>query len=297
MLVVLQQSAATILTQGSRPDSPAGDTPSWQGRLELHYDWQEGATRIGHSQAQAPLKLQRPFYPEGPAVCHTVMLHTAGGIVGGDRLVVTIQLAPQAQALVTTPAASKIYRSNGREAQQAIHLKLAAQTRLEWFPQEAIIFNQALYRQTLRVDLAPTAEWLGWEIHRFGRTARGEAFVAGDWRSHTEVWQGDRPLWLDRQWLPGDPTRLHSPHGLAGFPVIGTFAWVGPVVTPELVATARHLWSGTRGEGGVTRLPLGLVCRYRGHSSTEARQWFTAVWQMIRQTSWQRPVCLPRVWS
>jgi urease accessory protein len=149
----------------------------------------------------------------------------------------------------------------------------------------------------MRIDLAPGATWLGWEITRFGRSARGEKFVAGNWRSQTELWRGDRPLWIDRQWLPGDEAIFHSPHALAGYPVVGSFALIGPVVQPDLVDKARALWSGTTGEIGVTRLLTGLLCRYRGSSSGEARQWFIAVWHLLRPLYLQRQACIPRVWQ
>ncbi|HIK16543.1 MAG TPA: urease accessory protein UreD [Leptolyngbyaceae cyanobacterium M33_DOE_097] len=269
---------------------------SWQGQLDLCFGYQNGTTQILSSRAQAPLKLQRPFYPEGNAICHSVILHTAGGIVGGDRLLLNIQLEPHAQALITTPAATKVYRSNQVEAQQSVHIQVAESACLEWLPQEAIIFNQAYYRQDLRVDLVEGASWLGWEITRFGRSARGEQFLAGEWRSHTEVWQGDHPLWIDRQWLPGSAATVQSLHGLADYPVVGTFAWVGQSVPPDFVQQARQAWMGDSAEVGVTRLTKGLVCRYRGHSTTAARKWFTTVWQHIRQDYLNRDRCIPRVW-
>jgi urease accessory protein len=54
---------------------------------------------------KAPLKVQRPFYPEGPDVCHSVALHTPGGVVGGERLCFDFHLEPNAQAFITTAAA------------------------------------------------------------------------------------------------------------------------------------------------------------------------------------------------
>jgi len=269
---------------------------SWRGQLDLRFGYQNGTTQILSSRAQAPLKLQRPFYPEGNTICHSVILHTAGGIVGGDRLSLNLQLEPHAQALITTPAATKVYRSNQIEAQQSVHIQVAEAACLEWLPQEAIIFNQAYYRQDLRVDLAEGASWLGWEITRFGRSARGERFLAGEWRSHTEVWQGNYPLWIDRQWLLGSAATLQNLHGLAGHSVVGTFAWVGQTVQPDLVNQARQAWTGGSADVGVSRLTKGLVCRYRGDSTTAARKWFSTVWQHIRQDYLKRDRCIPRVW-
>nr|WP_233501636.1 urease accessory protein UreD [Acaryochloris thomasi] len=276
--------------------SSSSNAKGWQGQLHLIYGCDAEATKVQHCRAQAPLKVQRPFYPEGPEVCHSVMLHTAGGVVGGDLLSTDIQLQARSHVVLTTASANKIYRSNGREARQTIQIRVEPDAILEWLPQETIVFNQAIYRQDLTVELSPGASWLGWEITRFGRSARGETFVAGDWRSQTQVYRQGRPLWIDRQWLPGCPDTWHSPHGLAGCPVVGSFAWVGQAVTTELVAQARTLGQNQQGTG-VTRLQQGMLCRYRGHSSREARQWFTQVWNLIRQAAWNRRACPPRVWQ
>jgi urease accessory protein len=269
----------------------------WHGKLQLTFAWTGDSTQLVSSRVQAPLKVQRPFYPEGPQICHSVLLHTAGGIVGGDRLSLSLDLQPQAQALITTAAASKIYRTNGQTAHQTIQINLAEQSWLEWLPQETIVFNGAVYRQSLRIELAPGACWLGWEITRFGRSARGEQFTQGDWRSHTEVWQAGRPLWVDRQWMPGSQERFHSPHGLAGCPVVGSFAFVGQPIAPELIEQARQLGLNAGSEMGVTRLQSGFLCRYRGTSTAEVCHWFVAVWRMVRLAYGDRELCLPRVWQ
>ncbi|MEH2385461.1 MAG: urease accessory protein UreD [Nostoc sp.] len=268
----------------------------WHGKLNLVYADRQDKTQLIYNHQQAPLKVQRPFYPEGEKVCHSVILHTAGGIVGGDRLSSNIHLQPQAQALITTASASKIYRSNGLQARQTIEIQVDAGACLEWLPQETILFNGAIYRQDLRVELATGGSWLGWEITRFGRSARGEKFYIGEWRSHTEIWQKDVPLWIDRQYLPGSEDIFHSPHGLAGKPIVGSLVWVGGAVSAEVVEKTRSLWNG-EGEAGVSRLQHGLLCRYRGASTSEVRNWFIDVWQLLRVSFLNRGNCIPRVWQ
>lgn len=277
---------------------PLVSSPSsrWRGQLTMAFERQPDKTQVAHVLTRSPLRVQRAFYPEDPSVCHTVMVHTAGGMVGGDRLDYQFDLQPQAQALVTTAAAHKVYRSNGALAQQQIQIQAAPGSVLEWLPQETIVFNGAIYRQDLRVDLADGALWLGWDLTRFGRSARGEQFLQGEWRSHTEIWRDRQPLWIDRQSLQASETRWHSSHGLAGQPVIGSFALVGVEVSPDLVKQARHLWSGDPAEIGVTRLMVGMLCRYRGGSTQSARRWFGAVWHLWRTTYLQRTACMPRVW-
>jgi urease accessory protein len=274
-------------------------TSGWQGSLDLVYVYQQSETRLAHILVKAPLKIQRSFYPEGKSICHSVILHTAGGMVGGDRLSQTIHLQPNAHTLMTTAAAGKVYRSNGKLTQQIIAIQIEAGACLEWLPQETIIFNGAIYRQDLRIELAPEASWLGWEITRFGRSARGEKFLEGEWRSHTEIWQQGQPLWIDRQWLPAGEAILNSPHGLAGQPIVGSLVWLGKPVSQEIVEQARCLWQVNQhqGEAGVTRTQSeGLLCRYRGSSTAEVRQWFTQVWQLIRLSCLHRPAIQPRVW-
>ncbi|MGF1932874.1 MAG: urease accessory protein UreD [Nostoc sp. ChiQUE02] len=268
----------------------------WHGKLNLVYADRQGKTQLIYDRQQAPLKVQRPFYPEGERVCHSVILHTAGGMVGGDRLSSNIHLQPQAQALITTAAASKIYRSNGLQSRQTIEMQVNAGACLEWLPQETILFNDAIYRQDLRVELATGGSWLGWEITRFGRSARGEKFLQGEWRSHTEIWQQGVPLWIDRQWLRGSEETFHSPHDLAGKPIVGSLVWAGGAVSGEIVAKTRNLWNG-EGEVGVSRLQHGLLCRYRGSSTSEVRKWFIDVWQMLRVSFLNRGNCIPRVWQ
>ncbi|MBD2665808.1 urease accessory protein UreD [Richelia sinica FACHB-800] len=268
----------------------------WHGKLNLVYAHRRGATELTYNHNQAPLKIQRPFYPEGEEVCHSIILHTAGGVVGGDRLSCDIHLQNHAQAFITTAAAAKIYRSNGLLARQTVNIQVDTGACLEYLPQETILFNGAVYRQDLRVELATAANFVGWEITRCGRSARGEKFVEGEMRSHTEIWQNGVPLWIDRQYLPGNTEVFHSPHGLAGNPIVGSFLWVGTPVSPEIIETARSFIT-SQSVAGVSRLQHGFLCRYRGHSTSEVRNWFTAVWQMLRVSLLNRGHCIPRVWQ
>ncbi len=271
-------------------------TAGWHGKLNLVYANRRNSTQLIYNHHQAPLKIQRPFYPEGEQVCHSVILHTAGGVVGGDILSTNIHLQPQTNALITTATAGKIYRSNGLPARQTVQIQVDANAGLEWFPQETILFDGANYRQDLRVELATGANFLGWEITRLGRSARGEKFLHGEWRSHTEIYQAGVPLWIDRQYLPGSEEIFHSPHGLNKKPILGSLVWIGSPVSKEIVESARNL--GTEiGEMGVSRLQNGFVCRYRGDSTNEVRNWFIAVWQMLRVSYLHRDNCIPRVWQ
>ncbi len=273
-------------------------TSAWHGQLDLQFTKPRDSTQLARSYASAPLKVQRPFYPE-PNVCHTVLLHTAGGIVGGDRLSSRLILEPHTQVLLTTAAAAKIYRSNGLTAHQTVEIEIGDYAHLEWLPQETIIFDRALYHQNMRVNLGVGATWCGWEITRLGRSARHEQFLQGQWRNAIEIWQDGRPLWIERQQLDGSVEQWQSLQGLATQPIVGTLALMGVSVEPGLVQQARDLWTGTDTEmaWGVTRVQGGLVCRYRGIDRQEVQRWFMAVWNLVRQQYRDRAACIPRVWQ
>jgi urease accessory protein len=269
-------------------------SPNWQGDINLRFELQGENTILKHSYAHAPLKIQRPFYPESN-ICHAVILHSAGGMVGGDRLTYQIELESDSQALITTAAAAKIYRSNGAFAQQQIAIELGTNAHLEWLPQETIIFDRARYQQQLRVDLAVGATFCGWELVRLGRSARSETFSEGCWQNALEVWQQGKPLWIDRQQITGD--LWHSRQATASQPLLGLLVWLGGTVSTELVAQARTLAPQNESDWGVTALAAGLVCRYRGENRQAAQQWFIAVWDLLRQQYRHRSACVPRVWQ
>jgi urease accessory protein len=273
---------------------------NWQGGLEMTFDYKEKKTWIEKSKSLAPLRVQKPFYPEGDSWVHCVLLHTAGGMVGGDRLNVNLLLKPQTNVLLTTATAAKIYRSLDTALYTtSIHQQQGSI--LEWFPQETILFRDSQYFQSLYIELEPDAVCCGWDIYRFGRSARGEIFDRGEWRSRTEVWQNGIPIWIDRQFLQGNQINLQSPNALAGKSVIGSFWLVGLSVDLETMEDLRSTLIDSQlilnEEIGLTRLEAGILVRYRGNSTAIARHIFVLIWGILRKKYGDRPLCIPRVWQ
>ncbi|MEO1592814.1 MAG: urease accessory protein UreD [Cyanobacteria bacterium J06632_22] len=276
------------------------DASVWRGSADLRFGLFNGKTRLFQVRTQAPLRVLRSHYPEGLNPCYTTLVHTAGGMVGGDQLSQNITLEPATRALITTPAAAKVYQSIGPTSTVQTHISVDAGAALEWFPQETIIFAGARYHQALRVNLAERATVLLWDITRFGRSARGETFSYGNWTSDVEIWQNGQPLWIDRQALAGNSLMRLSPTGLNGCPVIGTLALAGYLPTETEINVLRD--SVTRQQiplenVGITTGLSGLICRYRGHSSQTARQFFTTVWQQLRAMRYGKIPPVPRVWN
>ncbi len=272
---------------------------SWEGILNINYQKKANKTEIKSSYSRSPFKVQSPFYPENNDVCHTVIIHTAGGIVGGDTLTQNIYLENNCHSLITTPAAGKIYKSNGKIAQQNIKIKIENNSCLEFFPQENIIFNGAKYQQNYKIELAENAHYCTWEIDRFGRTARGEKFTQGDWKSSCEIRQNNKLIWVDRQWLAGNEVNCQSINGLNNYAISGSFYWMGSQVSLELVKQCRELANShiSRGEIGVTQGINGVICRYRGNSTAEVKRWFIDVWGLLRVHFLQKDKIISRIWQ
>ena len=293
------------------PANAAEAAAAWCGEAQLQFV-RRGEATIHQGGASSPLKLQRAF-SQASGHCELPLLHTAGGLVGGDRLRIQASLGPDSRALLTTVAAQKVYGSVARSrrqpagswAQQELNLQLGAGSDLEWLPQELVLYEGGLYEQRARIDLEPRASLLLAEVVRLGRTAAGEGLGAGRWRSTLEIRRlpgADQPgRWelVDRLELGG--AALQGDHGLAGQPVFGSLVWIAP--QPLGAAALAALLDGCRadreglvGELACGALEQGLVARYRGPSSQTARFWFTRIWARLRSSRGLAPPELPRVW-
>lgn len=257
----------------------------WQATLQLRYDRDGERTRMAQCLVQAPLKVQRSFYPDATGQCQTMLLHTGGGMVGGDRLTYDIVLDAHSDVCLTSASAGKIYRSLEPWSEQTVNLKLESRASLVWCPQETIIFDQARYRQNFQIDLADDASFKGWEIVRFGRTARGEKFTQGHWRSSWEIWQGQKLIWGERQQLMGSDEVQTSPNALGGYPCVGTYIDLSQTFSPDFLERARNiinpLVDRRSGQLGLSlTCTQGLIARYRGSSTQQAKSIFERLSQL-----------------
>jgi urease accessory protein len=267
--------------------------PGWLARLELGFAARAGRTVLAHRRHQGPLVVQRPFYPEG-GVCHLYLLHPPGGIVGGDRLDLTLACEAGAHALITTPGAGKFYRSAGPLAVQRQHLRVAAGAALEWLPQEQIVFAGAAVDSLIRIELETGAGFIGWEISCLGRPASGETFSHGALRQRFELWRAGKPLLLERSRIDGGSDWLACRWGAGGQPVLGTLAAVG--AGAQHVELARAAVADAANEVALTRLDEVLIARYLGPSAERARALLTRIWVALRPPLLGVAACEPRIW-
>jgi len=268
---------------------------SWRAELALEYERRGPRTVLAARRHDGPLVVQKPLYPEGDAVCHTIVVHPPAGIAGGDELDIAVRAGDGAHALLTTPGAGKWYRSMGPWARQSLVIEAQAGATVEWLPQEAIAFDGALADMRAEVKLAADAVYIGWELLCLGRTGSGERYTAGECRLRTQIWRDHRPLWFERGRIEAGGIVATSAAGLVGHTVCGTLLAAAPGIATELLAACRA-GPPAAGESAVTLLPGLLVARYLGDSSEAARQHFTRLWRILRPALTGREGVEPRIW-
>jgi len=268
---------------------------SWRASLALGFERRDARTILASRRHEGPLVVQKVLYPEGDLCCHGIVVHPPGGIAGGDALELDVRAATDSHALLTTPGATKWYRSAGAWASQRVRIDIASGAVVEWLPQEAIVFDGALAQLSFEANLAPGARLVAWDIACLGRTGSGERFAKGRVGLDVRVVQDGRPLWIERGDLVPGSTALESPVGLGGRTVFGTLAVAGCDVGDDVLAACRAV-DATHGEGAVTRMPRMLLARYRGDESECARRYFADLWRILRPAAVGRTAVEPRIW-
>ena len=254
----------------------------------------DGRTRLADLFQRAPLRVLLPDAVDD-AVPHAVLLNTAGGLVGGDRLEIEIALEPGARALVTQQAAEKVYRSAGADVTVANRLAVGDRAWLEWLPQETILFEGARLRRRLTLDLAGSGAALAGEILVFGRHARGERMLSGAAFDGWEIRRDGRLLWADALDLGDDPgAALGSSAGFGGAVALGTLVCAIPDAASRLDAAREALGDTT--EAGASVVGEILLVRFLDARPDALRRRFAAVWAALRRAALGLPPVLPRVW-
>ena len=274
------------------------DPSGWQAELDLCFARRTGQTVLSHNRHRGPLQVQKALYPEGKDTCHIAILHPPGGVAAGDGLNIRASLKQQARALLTTPGATKWYRSEGSCASQQVHFSLGEDAVLEWLPRESIIFDGANISLELNVELGLRARYFGWDILSFGRRASGESWGRGRLSMQTNIRGTDWLLWSEAADIDAQSGFAASPVGLSGFTVCGTFVAAGSDIDAALLRECRAVIPpAAKSRTGITRVPGVLIARYLGDSTEDAFYWFTNLWAVVRRAGTDKVACPPRVWA
>ncbi|EYC52450.1 urease accessory protein ureD [Hylemonella gracilis str. Niagara R] len=294
---------------------------SWHAALQLDYTLENGRS-VARYRHDGPLRILQSLYPEGDAVCHNVLVHPPGGLVGGDTLDIQLSVAAGSHGLVTTPGATRFYRSTGDAASQQVHARVEDGARLEWLPLEALAYPQCQANNKAVFDLAPGAELIGWDVTALGLPAADQAYTQGRFSQHLEIQnlgglnaEVRAPVWLEQGRIDATDTRLmDGPLGLAGHRCLGTLFFASGTAIPRdrreaaLDAVRAALESGALSSaatrdapalvaGATSPHPQVLAVRVLSPLVEPALDLLKRLRGVWRRELWQLEATPPRTWA
>ena len=277
----------------------------WHAQLQLDYDC-DTTTPSPRTRARflhdGPLRILQSLYPEGDSICHNVLVHPPGGLVGGDTLSIQVQAGAGAHGLVTTPGATRFYRSDGEWAVQDTQIHLTDGARLEWLPLEALCYSGCQAENRLQARLDAGSELLGWDVTAFGLPHAQQPFVHGKLRQHLAL----DGVWLERGTVDAHDTRLlDSPLGLAGHRCMASIFFLSGSPLPkaqreqalELARACIDAHPLQMSAGATSPDAQVIVVRVLAPVVEPAMQLLRQVRGAWRQHFWQLAPTLPRIWS
>jgi len=216
------------------PSEAASALERAEGSVRLSFRHRGAATALAHHYERGSFKARMPR-PEQPGRPLAVLINTAGGLAGGDVLEAHIALEADAAATVTTQAAEKVYRSTGAAARVRVELTLAERARLDWLPQETILFDQARMERDIRVDMAADAEATLVEAIVLGRQAMGEAVRSAHLIDRWRLRRAGRLIYADALRVVEPIAPLAGGRAsLGGARAIGTVLHASPLAAERL---------------------------------------------------------------
>ncbi len=269
----------------------------WHAELELFFAQSHGKTRLMRRRHSGPLAVQRAFHPESDGSAHVYILHPPGGVAGGDVLDISCRLDPAARCVLTTPGATKFYRSEADGSVQRTQIDVGANAICENLPQETILFEGADASISTRITLAENAVYAGWDFFSLGRPAAGERFSSGRLQQRVEIFREGKRIWFERMAFSRSPEVLDAPVFFAGRPIVGTMVYAGPALENTVECIRHQVGAEARGVFSVSQLERVIVCRYLGQRMSEGKALFLQAWSILRERGLMKKAVAPRIWA
>jgi urease accessory protein len=282
--------------QARRCDPSDEDLQRAEGSGRIVVSASEKGARITEVFQRSPIRIMFPRVG-GAGVEEGVVINTAGGVAGGDRLECAVTALANSSIAVTSQAAEKVYRALKQPAQIATKLKAEAGARLAWLPQETIVFNSGRICRDMEIEVSSRSELLALEWLVLGRAARGEEVVGGHISDSWRVKRDDRLIWADSfRVTDGVFPQLRRRALLSDCKAVATLIYLGPAleirleVLRDIAASLDCQWAATL-VGGL------IVARFAATASIELRAALCGFLQQFNREFGPGPFRVPKMWS
>lgn len=257
--------------------------------LHAAFSAQTGRTQLVRIRESGGLRLR---LPRQAVPLEGVIVNTGGGVLGGDVLDLRFTLDDGASTVLTTVAAEKIYRSEAEASSIATRAVLGHGARLDWLPQETILFNDAHLNRSLEIGMTGDATLLAAETLVFGRLAMGETAIAGQLRDRWRVTRDGALIFADDTRLAGSLAEtLGRPALGRGARAVALLLYAAPAAERLSEPLRDGLAAASGVESGVSAFNGILVARLLARSPEKLRAAMIAALGVLRSGP------LPRVWQ
>jgi urease accessory protein len=232
----------------------------------------------------------------GGIVEEAVLINTAGGIAGGDRLESSVTALGDASIAVTSQAAEKIYRALDQAARITTKLKAHGTSKLAWLPQETIVFNWARLNRETEIDISACAELLALEWLVLGRAAHGEEMTGGHIADSWRVKKDGRLIWADTFRVTDETfPHLHRKALLSDCNAAATLVYSGPSCDSRL-EFFRDNSPSLECQCAATSVDGLIVVRFAARISSGLRLALRGVLERFHREFGPGPFGVPKMW-
>ena len=274
-------------------------SPSWLAKLSLFYERTSIGTVLKKSLHEGPLRVQKALFPEGTDICHSIILHPPAGIAGGDTLEIDVSVGAKCHTVLSTPSATKWYKSFKNPATQRIQLVLGESAKLDWLPQENLFFKGADAKILTKLNLQSSSSFIGWDTAMLGRHASGEEWSKGHVHMRNQIYRDGKLLWIENGQINAEDMYYKSLPQIGSWPVFATIWAVGPACSRTLTESLSIMMPWTDAlRAGVTYLPQGvLLVRAVSNDIELTKNWMISIWSTLRPLVHGVPAQSLRLWA
>ena len=283
------------------PETRAGnlsdkDLQRAEGSCRILLSGSESGTRVMDVFQRSPVRVMFPR-AGGGAVEEAVLVNTAGGNTGGDRLEYSVTALADASIALTSQAAEKVYRALNVPAQISTKLKAHEGAKLAWLPQETIVFNWARLSRNTEINLASGAELLALEWLVLGRAAHGENMVGGHLTDSWRVKKDGRLVWTDTFRATDEASpHVHMKALLSNRRTVAMLIHFGPDLDIRL-KFLREIASSPECDYAATSVGGLIIVHFAANVSSNLRLVSCSFLQQFGRAFGPGPFRVPKMWS
>ncbi|WP_353948406.1 urease accessory protein UreD [Sporolactobacillus sp. Y61] len=248
----------------------------WTGELRLEMSGKQGKTVPSSVYFRGALKVMRPLYLDNSGQACYIVINPGGGYVDQDKYKMDVVLKDGSELLLTTQAATKVYRTPTKTVYQENFFELHDDSLLEYKPEPLIAYRDASYYQKSVIRMSTKAMLLYEDMITPGWSDNDQLFPYRNIRMKTEIYVDGKLVVLDHLSLIPKMQYMKNTGFLEGYTHLGTLFMINKKVenkTEELMEILDRYHETCR--IGFSRLNTqGVIVRVFGNETKDIKTVF-----------------------